>query len=431
MNMHKKIYPLVFLLVCFAPLYTHATVLKVTSLADAGAGTLRDQINLANAGDTVLIDVKGTINLNSQINVPGGKNVTVIGPYPIHCTINVSAVAFGSAFDVATGATFNLMGVAIKGSTSGANGYFISDGNCLIRDCLFESNTSSANGGAINNSFNGFIRVENSSFIDNTLAAGSSGGAIFNNNDMVLVNCTFYGNSATTGGAIFNNTATASLELLHCTFDNNQAYGGVGNGNAIYNNGGTVGIQNCIVVHSGAGAAFADMFGSSGGTWTSHGGNIIRRNPGGFLSASGSDITNSTFSSVDPNFRTGGPLTDGYGLKYLKINPGSNAIDKGIIPGVASAIPPIDCRRAPRTIHGGSSLMPDAGAVEYTAYTVTSAAGFTTQWAAMIASIVPGPRYMDFDHIGPITIPVGSAFTFAATEPWMIDGYSQPGTAVP
>ncbi|HLP13710.1 MAG TPA: gliding motility-associated C-terminal domain-containing protein [Flavobacteriales bacterium] len=428
--MFKKIC-LVFVLYCAIPLFTHANVLKVTSLADAGPGSLRDQVGLANVGDTVLIDVKGTINLTSTIFINAGENVTVIGPFPIHCTINVSGIAMGTAFGVAPGSVFNLMGVTILGSAFGTNGYITSDGNVLIRDCVFENNTSAANGGAVNNGFTGIMRIENSSFLNNNVSAGSSGGAIFNNNDLVLVNCTFFNNSAGFGGALFNNTGTSSVEILHCTFDANAA-SSASNGNAIYNSGGFVGIQNSIVVHSGAGAAFTEMFAGSGGSWMSHGGNIIRRNPGGFLTPTTGDLMSSSYASVDPFFRSGGPLTDGYGLKYLKITPGSLAIDRGITPGAGTPIPPVDCRRAPRILDGGS-LFPDAGAVEFTPYTVTSAAGagsFASQWSAMIGSASVSPRFMDFDHGAPITTTLASVLSFTATEAWMIDGYSQPGTAV-
>src|SRR5262245_22496174 len=44
-----------------------STPLTVTSLADSGAGTLRDRITAAAPGDTIQFGVSGTITLNSEL----------------------------------------------------------------------------------------------------------------------------------------------------------------------------------------------------------------------------------------------------------------------------------------------------------------------------------------------------------------------------
>src|SRR6266566_2398174 len=44
-----------------------STPLTVTSLADSGAGTLRDRIAAASPGDTIQFGLSGTITLNSEL----------------------------------------------------------------------------------------------------------------------------------------------------------------------------------------------------------------------------------------------------------------------------------------------------------------------------------------------------------------------------
>jgi hypothetical protein len=44
-----------------------ASVLTVTNLGDAGSGTLRDRLSLANDGDTINFGVTGSITLGSQL----------------------------------------------------------------------------------------------------------------------------------------------------------------------------------------------------------------------------------------------------------------------------------------------------------------------------------------------------------------------------
>ena len=56
-----------------------ATTLHVTSTADSGAGSLRDVVGGASAGDTIVFDVTGTITLTSG-HISIDDALTITGP---------------------------------------------------------------------------------------------------------------------------------------------------------------------------------------------------------------------------------------------------------------------------------------------------------------------------------------------------------------
>lgn len=422
-------YFLFLFLTSFALHRAYAAEIKVTTLSDSGPGSLRDVITSSGIGDTVLIDVKGIINLNSPIFIAASKNVVVIGPYPIHCTINVAATGMGTAFDVDPSAVFKLKGVTITGGL-GVNGYILANGQVEIMDCVFTNHTGTANGGGVSiGAAAANVTVKNCSFINNTPNSTTGGGGAFiNAGTLNLINCTFYGNVSSKGGGVYVNGG--ALNVLHCTFFQNEATSGAGGGHVIFCQAGSVTLQNSIFAHNSG--PFTECFANISGTWNSFGGNVIRRTPGGFLAAHGTDLINSIYSSIDPGFLPATPVTDGYGLQYLRLGNASTAIEKGVTTGGILPIPPTDCRRAPRILKGSTGEIPDAGALEYTPFTVTSAAGFLTMWPFMNTYTTTGPKYMDFNLSGPININLTS--TQSITDYGAIrimDGYTAQGSAIP
>ena len=87
------------------------------------------------------------------------------------------------------------------------------------------------------------LTIDNCTFSGNSASgATGEGGAIYNNNGTLTIenNCSFSSNSAShAGGAIYNDT-TGTLSIDSCTFSSNSA----SNGGAIYNNNGTLTIEN-------------------------------------------------------------------------------------------------------------------------------------------------------------------------------------------
>src|ERR1700710_3073762 len=69
----------VVLVLACASLPSRAATYTVTSLADAGSGTLRSAIANATGNDTILFSVTGTITLSTgQLEID--KNLTISGP---------------------------------------------------------------------------------------------------------------------------------------------------------------------------------------------------------------------------------------------------------------------------------------------------------------------------------------------------------------
>src|SRR6266436_4820815 len=87
-----------------------AATLTVTSPADSGPGTLRDQIAASNPGDTIGFAINGVITLNSAISV--GNSISVLGPGPSQLVIS------GNNADrifVITASPVFLSGITIRG----------------------------------------------------------------------------------------------------------------------------------------------------------------------------------------------------------------------------------------------------------------------------------------------------------------------------
>lgn len=95
----------------------------------------------------------------------------------------------------------------------------------------------------------GVTVVVNDFILQNGRFNNGQGGAILNDGDLSLINCTIRNNSANLGGAITVASTTANLALINCTLSGNAAsdQGGTdGSGGAIWS-GGTCILTNCTV----------------------------------------------------------------------------------------------------------------------------------------------------------------------------------------
>ena len=88
-----------------------AATLTVTNLNDSGAGSLRDSIASASAGDKIHFQVTGTIALTSgQLTI--GRNLTISGPGASQLAINGNHAS--RVFEIAAGATVSLSGLTVQ-----------------------------------------------------------------------------------------------------------------------------------------------------------------------------------------------------------------------------------------------------------------------------------------------------------------------------
>lgn len=218
----------------------------VSSLADSGAGTLRDAIANSSA-DTLTFSIGGSILLHSQLEID--RDLTITGPGAAGLSINGQNLT--RVFQVDAGATVEMDGLKI---TAGRAADGTTDASGM--------GTAGANGGAILNT--GRLSLANDTISGNVAGTGGdgapspdvqssgdggpggSGGAIYNTGTLVLTNVTLSGNAAGNGGIGKNVTDPVS----------DSGSGGVGgSGGAIYNDAaGTVRLDADTITNNFAGA---------------------------------------------------------------------------------------------------------------------------------------------------------------------------------
>lgn len=135
----------------------------------------------------------------------------------------------GGAVNVQDGANAKIKDCEfICNSSEGKGGALLNFGTIDFIDCLFRSNCSNDEGGAINSQKEGFLKMINVDFIENS--AEDSGGAITNMGKLKLDNSTFEKNaSKIEGGAIYNKYE-GTVVGANLKFTNNKS----NSGGAIY-----------------------------------------------------------------------------------------------------------------------------------------------------------------------------------------------------
>ena len=342
-----------------APSASAATI-TVTSLADSGAGTLRAAVAAAQSGDTIVLPA-GTISLTSGVIYMTG-NVTITGQGARSTTIDGNddgGIIYTGHPLVVTGVTFE------NGKASGPGGAISSDSTLTLTDDAFIDNTADE-GGAISDYGSG--GVDEPVTIDRVLFEGNSvsgaGGALdtYATGTVRISDSTFAANTASADGggfAVENSTPDTTVALLNDTMVGNSAPAGQG---ALWRTSSsqTTTYQNSVFVGNGA-AGTDNMCDEGGGaTNTSLGHNVLDVSDSDCgLTATG-DHTNVTTTNLTPLANHGGPTNT-----YMP-GPGSSLIGAGS----ASGCPPFDQRGLSRPV--GSAC--DVGAVEVVAPLATSGA---------------------------------------------------------
>ncbi len=195
----------------------NATVLTVTSLADSGAGSLRDQVAASGTGDTINFAVTGTITLSSAINITHTLNV--LGPGPSGLVVNANQV--DRAFAITGSSTITtISGITVSNGfvmgTQGADGAVGENG----------ADGGDAFGGGIYDQ--GVMLVLSNCWLTRNVVEGGQGGRGGAN----VIGATYFapGNGGTggeaEGGAVYSTSPL--MQALGCTFSDNRATGGVG-----------------------------------------------------------------------------------------------------------------------------------------------------------------------------------------------------------
>ena len=200
-------------------------------VCDVTFNALRQAINKASAGDTIIfngsgtIDVTSALNLNKNITINGGGNVTLRGGGS-NMLLNITSSC------ALTG--LNLEGGYATATGRGGVGQIANGISVVLSDCKIANNS-----------------------VDNDNA--DSGGAFYVLGTLTLNNCDVYGNSAANGGFAYlygrDNHGAATIDATNCNFYGNTADEGA----VIKNQGGTIYLTNCsVVANSAADGAIAN-----------------------------------------------------------------------------------------------------------------------------------------------------------------------------
>ncbi|MBI5032175.1 MAG: hypothetical protein HZB51_16720 [Chloroflexi bacterium] len=323
-----------------------AATITVTNTNDSGAGSLRQAITSAAAGDTIVFDsslsgktitltsTQLTINKRLTINGLGAGNLRISGNNARRVfNIGSSGIVTISDLTVANGRVNNLRGGGINNA-----------GSFTLNNCTITQNQIGGNllgvlmfgGSGIYNS--GTMTVTNSTISDNKDAANSAGGGgIFNDGTLNLTNSTVRNNQVQTiaalgqfGGAGIANRGTATI--TSSTISSNKAIGySNGGGGGIYNNGGMT-ISNSTVQGNNSNSEAKGAWGGFGGgilNWqagnlsiqnSTLAGNTADRDGGGLENLGTLTIVNST---IKQNLANGKRPISGSG----QIGTGGGGID--------------------------------------------------------------------------------------------------------
>ena len=233
-----------------------SAVLTVTNTQDSGAGSLRDTIAVASAGDTIQFDAAlngQTITLTSaQILID--KNLTINGPGADKLTVQRSTAngtpafrIFDISLDNFSGGSVTLTGLTLANgnASQGGGGVSFSGTVLTIANCVVSGNSATYGGGIYGSYGFGQPRVN----ITNSVISGNraeNGGAIYIDYfagsyfsgpaRLAMTNSTISGNVATSlGGGLYNR---GSSVITNSTISANVAtMDAAGGGGGIYNEG--------------------------------------------------------------------------------------------------------------------------------------------------------------------------------------------------
>jgi hypothetical protein len=411
----------------------------VTTTADAGTGSLRQVVQDAPAGATVIFDPvldAGTITLASPVIL--AKNVILDA-----AAREGLAISGGDAtglFTVNAGISATIVGLEMRDGSRAAGGAIHNAGQLALVECLVSS-CSASNGAALSNAEGGVLTLMGCELDGNF--ASDAGGALHNQGTATLTQVTMTGNEAGedggSGGGVFSTGSLAmtssvvignrapiaggirsfgSLTLTRVTLSGNRAWDGSGGGIVVSGNGGTI-EASTVSGNSCLGSGGAIYHGGGDLTINSSTltGNTSDFEFGGAIAASAPgpddllDVVSCTLSNNEAGEEGGG----------IHIAPGSRLrLENSIVAGNSAATAGPDLR----------------GAIETQAAVnlVASTAGIDGGFAGIVASPQLGPLS---NNGGPtwtlLPLPGSPAIDGAGTTVLIVDQRGLPrlaGTAV-
>lgn len=359
----------------------HAATLTVTDTSDSASdtGSLRHAVNTAQPGDTIIFKsgLSGVITLDQAngslaFDPPtsgAAGTITVAGPGPGKLAIDGGGAS--TVLAVNSGGTVSISGLTIQNGrfngSYGGGGVDVENGSALaLANCTLSSNTAPGYGygGGLYIDYGCQAALTGCAVVGNS---AGSGGGIYVNGTLTLLNSTVANNTASTAGAgVYVDYNDGGCALTASTIADNTTVGtsyGPGTGGGLEVDGGSAAsLQGSLVAGNTASGAPADVVvdfpGTSyGGTLTSDGYNLVGADSGDFVPASTDQVGTPAAplnAKLDPN----GPALNGGVTPTVAVLPGSPALDK-VAPG---SFPTTDQRGAHRPANADGKA--DIGAFE-------------------------------------------------------------------
>ena len=309
-----------------------ASTIAVTSVLDSGAGTLRQAIVDAAAGDTITFSLPDNAQItltSAQLTID--KNLSIVGPGANLLSVRRSAAPGTPTFRIfAVYGNLSTINVSLSGltisngsETTGA-GIYSNIASLSLSKVAVVGNTSSAGGGGIYFSSGGIapvLTVDSSTIADNF---GADGAGIYTASTTNIKSSTLSGNitrgnNTNGGGILVVNSAIVTITSSTIVGNSAQLSGG-----GLATGGGQIKLRNTIVARNTAiGAPLPDLSGNV----TSNGYNFIGNSKGGSIVATTGDQVGSEAAPIDPLL---GPLQDNGGPTLTRAPlSGSPVIEAG------------------------------------------------------------------------------------------------------
>ena len=287
-----------------------ATILTVSSLADSGPGSLRDQVAAAAPGDTIDFSVTGTIDtVTPPISID--KDLTIIGPGAGILTIsgvyNTTGTrsSDGAIFKINSGIV-GISGLTLRDGAGAAIGNEVfggaicmTGGTATVAGCVLTGNRADY-GGAIALT-GGSLTISGTSISNNDIGEYRLGGGIYTSGGTLAVtSSTVSGNIAGFGGGILNDGGTVTIwnscisgntaKSLITRADATATFSRYGWGGGIFNSNGSVTITNSTLSGNVAQGDDGTTFSGGGGIYTESILTVVNSTIAGNFSVSGGGI---------------------------------------------------------------------------------------------------------------------------------------------
>lgn len=227
-------------LVSWLALLVSANPTLVTTLADAGPGSLRQAIEQARSGSTITfaLHLQGSILLTSG-DLTVSRNLTLRGPGASVLTLSSGTKGYG--IQVLAGVVVSISGLTLGESTLPTTDFIQNAGTLNLTNMVVSHVTTQGSGSApIHNLTSGMLTLTTCTVSSNT--SSSSAGSIHNEGQLSLINSIVSQNRG--GGIVNNGGENATATVTKSTISENSTDGPGGGG--IYN-GGTLHLTSSFI----------------------------------------------------------------------------------------------------------------------------------------------------------------------------------------